>query len=278
MSAMYYRQPAKEAPPPVTYGYRKISSRQEELDITNRLVKSTYERKLYADEPKQVSNYQYLIESGNRKRPPSSCVRTPTPSFIKRNSKRLSERDMARLLRRLLKPTESIYNAQIVAKKEEEQELKEGKICRSKTPSEAEDKIVRRVQRPTTASRAKKITDCHLCYDHEHKKENDPPDAFDYAYHEELKRLKQDEIDELVRRARTPTYSSVGKRRYGDDRCCPKTPVQIDEVKLRAQLPLVSGLSRTKKVDDIVNRLYPKPKYRIVPAATPYTNYVTEPL
>lgn len=278
MSGMYYKREVMP-PPPITYGYRKIASRQEENDITNRLIRSTYERKIWSEKSKQVSNYQYLIETGNRRRPPSSCTRTPTPSNTKRyDSKRLSERDMIRMLRRLLKPTESMYNAQITAKKEEEQELKEGRICRSKTPSEAEEKILRRVQRPTTASRAKKINDCHLCYEHENKKENSPPDAFDYEYGEDGKKLKQDDVNELVRRVRTPTYSSVDKRRCGDERKCPKTPVQIDEVKIRAQLPLVSGLTRTKNVEDIVNRLYPKPKYRIVPSATPYTTYTSEPI
>lgn len=275
MSAMYYKREV-QPPPPVTYGFRKIASKQEENEITNRLIKSTYERKLYSNEAQQVSNYQYLIETGNRRRPPSSCTRTPTPSNTWKDSKRLSERDMIRLLRRLMKPTESMYNAQIMSKKDEEQELKEGRISRSKTPSEAEEKVLRRVQRPTTASRAKKLNDCHLCYEHENKKENAPPDAFDYEYCEDRSKRKQDDMDELLRRVRTPTYSSVDKRRCGDDRKCPKTPVQIDEVKIRAQLPLVSGLSRTKNVKEIVNRLYPKPKYRIVPAATPYTSYMVE--
>lgn len=271
---MYYRREV-QPPPPITYGYRKISSRQEENEITHRLLKSTYERKLYSEEATQVSNYQYLIETGNRRRPPSACTHTPTPSR-KSDSKRLSERDMIRLLRRLMKPTESLYNAQLMTNKEEEQELKEERICRTKTPSEAEDKVIRRVQRPTTASRAKKINDCHLCYEHENKSEKAPPDAFDYEYGIEVKKRKQEEVDEHLRRMRTPTYSSVDKRQCGDNRKCPKTPSMIDEVKIRAQLPLVSGLSRTKNVKDIVNRLYPKPKYRIVPAATPFTSYTAE--
>jgi hypothetical protein len=62
-----------------------------------------------SEEATQVSNYQYLIETGNRRRPPSACTHTPTPSR-KSDSKRLSERDMMRLLRRLMKPTESLFS------------------------------------------------------------------------------------------------------------------------------------------------------------------------
>jgi len=114
---------------------------------------------------------------------------------------------------------------------------------------------------------AKNINDCHLCHAHEHKKPTDPLDAFDYEY-SDIRSVPPEEMDYIVSRMRAQTCSSA----HGS-RTCTKTPVIIDEVRIRENLPLISGLSRSKNVQQIVDRLHPRPRYRLVPTATPITVY-----
>ncbi|KAK3083236.1 hypothetical protein FSP39_017481 [Pinctada imbricata] len=270
MSSMYYRvDPPKPPSPRIGFSERTAKDIRE---ITERLSRFTYARKLYSRENEQVGNYYYLIESGNRKRLPSASRERNIPQKVQQqsrvssaDSRRYNERDMSRLIRRLMKPTESL-----TAKSKPDmtdQDLKEGKIVRAKSASAIQrtEKMVKRIRRPTTASRAKDVNECHLCYEHETKDEKAPPDAFDYDY-SDAKSLRPEELDYVVARVAQDTCSSAKGRRS-----CSKTPVYIDEVKIRKNLPLISGLGRSKDVNEITNRLHPKPRYqqsRLTPLAT----------
>lgn len=260
MSSMYYRvDPPRPKSPMFGMGTRTA---KEIKEITERLVKSTYERKLATQENKQVNNYEHLLDSGNRKRMPSACRERnmrPPPSR-ESDGRRYTDRDFRVLMRRLMRPTMSAsakYQKQDEESVEKAQNLKEGKIVRDR---EGSAKSVRRISRPTTASRAKTF-ECHLCYEHMNKKSESEPDAFDYEY-SDSKKIPKEELDYIVERVAMPTCSSAkGVRK------CAKTPVYIDEVKIREKLPLVSGLERSKNVQEITNRLHQR-RYKFTPMAT----------
>ncbi|KAJ8312576.1 hypothetical protein KUTeg_009949 [Tegillarca granosa] len=265
MSSMYYKVTPAAKPVPV-YGFKKVSAK-ELSDITERLVRTTYNRQLSTtDEQRQVHNYEYLREQALWRRTPSACVRrSSAPASRCSSAKRMSDKEMKRLLRRLMKPTKSVVNAQAdVGEKNQDEKL--GRIVRTKDLDERTTKSVMRLSRPTTASRAKSAT-CHLCYEHENKSQSDPLDAFDYDYMDD-RLVPEEEMHYIVGRMMAPTCVSAGSHKK-----CAKTPVYVDEVKIRQNLPLVSGLDRSRNVNEIVDRLYPKPRYRMTPMATPVTVY-----
>ena len=274
MSAMFYRKEVPKRKVIPQYGFDKKTA-DEVRAITSRLsAQSTYNRRLSANEPTYLNNYNLSREnSATRYRTPSACgkrsnLSTDNPSRQSSAGKRLSERDMQRLIRRLQRPTESYVVSTTTDHAEEYHvTVKNGKVIQLEPPSEESNKIVRRIRRPTTASRAKDISDCHLCHDHTHKKETDPPDAFDYEY-DATKFVAPEELDYIVSRMRVPTCSSA----HGQ-RTCAKTPITLDEVKIRETLPLVSGLGRSRNYKEITKRLFPKPRYRMLPDATPITVY-----
>lgn len=265
---MYYRvDPPRPKSP--TYGMGTRTAR-EVKEITERLVKSTYERKLATQENKHVSNYEYLLDAGNRKRLPSACRERNMKPPTSRGSdgKRYTDRDFRFLMRRLMRPTMSAsakYQKQDEDNVNKMQNLKEGKIVRDKSERAESAKSVIRISRPTTASRAKTF-ECHLCYEHVNKKADGDVDAFDYEY-SESKCVPKEELEYIVERVAMPTCSSAKGHRK-----CAKTPVYIDEVKIREQLPLVSGLGRSKNVQEITNRLHQR-RYKMTPMATEVTVY-----
>lgn len=124
-----------------------------------------------------------------------------------------------------------------------------------------------KLRRPTTATLAKTVNACHLCYNHEHKLNTDELDAFDYDYNDE-KVVPAEEIDFIVGRIMQPTLSSYKGRQF-----CRKLPEYIDEVKIRENLPLVSGLGRSRNVNEITERLYRKRNHGCTPQATPITSF-----
>ncbi|XP_033727878.1 uncharacterized protein LOC117317256 isoform X1 [Pecten maximus] len=266
MSFMYYRQKEPKPKTIPAYGFEKKKA-SEVRDITERLSRPTYNRRLSADEPTHLYNFDKSRESSAlRNRTPSSCGRRSALSSSDRQrsaTRRLTDREMQRLIRRLQRPTESYVIATT-----EQMDEPQGRISRTPIAEEQIAKTVRRLRRPTTATMAKDINECHLCFEHENKKSTDPPDAFDYDYIMD-KSLPPEELDYIVSRMRVQTCSSAHGRR------CAKTPATayFDEVKARENLPLLSGLARSKNVKDITNRLHPKPRYRLVPSATPITVY-----
>ena len=275
MSSLYCRVDQQKPPSP-RFGFGERSAR-DIREITERLSRSTYERRLYSRENEQVGNYYYLIESGNRRRLPSACRErnsTPAPErqvsrISSADSRRYDQRDMHRLIRRLMRPTESLSAKSKPDAEEKFKDLKQGRITRAKSANDAQrTKILVRIRRPTTASRAKDVNECHLCYEHENKDEKAPPDPFDYDYGDS-KSLRPEELDYVVARVAADTCSSAHGRRT-----CSKTPVVIDEVKIRKNLPLLSGLQRSRDVNEITNRLHPTRRHsKFTPLATPITAF-----
>ena len=150
-------------------------------------------------------------------------------------------------------------------KNEDAENLKQGKIVRAKSADpHTAAKSMAKLRRPTTATLAKTLNTCHLCYDHDNKKNKEEIDAFDYIYGDQ-KAVPSEEVDFIVGRVAAPTLAS-----YGGHIFCKKLPEYVDEVKIRADLPLLSGLSRSRNVQEITNRLHRRHQST---QATPITIY-----
>lgn len=133
--------------------------------------------------------------------------------------------------------------------------------------SETAAKSVEKLRRPTTATIAKSLNTCHLCYEHENKEKPEVLDAFDYDYSDD-KIVPAEEVDYIVSRVAAPTYAST-KGQHS----CVRTPVYIDEVKIRSNLPLLSGLKRSKNIREINERLCPSRRHGFRTLATTITTY-----
>lgn len=273
MSANYYRKP-KPVLPTNSYGFKQVTAK-ELTEILNRVTRSTYSAKIHTEEQRQVNNYDRVLEESGRRSVLSVCSRdslsrVSSANSSNHNNKRLTEREMSRLIRRLQRPTTATAAQRFP--NEEMDNLKQGKIVRARSADvHTTNKLLAKLRRPTTATLAKTLNTCHLCYDHENKKNKAKPqelDVFDYDYGEK-KVVPAEEVDFIVGRVSQPTSASH-KGRHS----CRRLPEYIDEVKIREDLPLLSGLSRSKTVDEITNRLYPaRPKHGHFPQATQITSY-----
>lgn len=273
MSGTYYKK-VKTPPPPNSYGFKQVN-KKELQEILKRVTRSTYSAKLYTEEPRQLNNYEHLLNESGRRSVASACGRhtqtrmsSATTDSINNDGKqprRLTEREMSRLIRRLQRPT-TATSAQKYPN-EEAENLKQGKIIRAKSADVTAEtnsafKSFAKLRRPTTATLAKTLNTCHLCYDHENKKKPEELDAFDYDYSDN-KVVPAEEVDFIIGRVSAPTLASLGGRSL-----CHKLPEYIDEVKIRENLPLLSGLSRSKTVKEITERLYRKGTHGFTPQAT----------
>lgn len=100
--------------------------------------------------------------------------------------------------------------------------------------------------RPTTASRGKHATECHLCLDDE-RELNKTPVPFQYYYADD-KTVTKEEVSNIVSRLVTSS---------GETAICSRVEPDYSSLYVQSvQLPLISGLARSKSVADIVNRLY----------------------
>ena len=111
------------------------------------------------------------------------------------------------------------------------------------------------MSRPTTASKAKSSVDCVFCpADEEERKANRNLDLpFKYPHAPEVKVVSSGEASSIVSRVSSPTRASL---RGAGPPCYRATP-DYDAVRCQqTSLPLVSGLARTSKVSQIVNRLH----------------------
>lgn len=280
MSANYYKK-VKAPPPPNSYGFKQVSSKELQ-DILKRVTRSTYSAKLQTEEPGRLNNYEHLLIENGRHSVASACSRNTVPSRISSATstdsdlkpRRFTEREMSRLIRRLQRPT----TASSVQRfhNEEAEELKQGKIVRAKSADVHSDrKTLAKLRRPTTATLAKTLNSCHLCYDHENKKKPEELDAFDYDYCDD-KVVPAEEVDFIVGRISQPTHSSGShSASHKGVNFCQKLPqyTYIDEVKIRANLPLLSGLARSRNVKEITERLCPKRGHGFTPQATAITTY-----
>ncbi|KAL4217075.1 hypothetical protein ACF0H5_023531 [Mactra antiquata] len=266
MSGTYY----KKVPPsqqPNSYGFKQVSPKELQ-DIVKRVSRATYSAKLHSEEPLKVNNYEHLLVDAGRRSVVSACSKRSHSrvSSATIGPRRLTEREMSRLLRRLQRPTTA--TAAMRYKNDEMDDLKQGKIVRAKSADySGNKKNLDKLRRPTTATLAKDLNSCHLCYEHENKTRPDELDAFDYDYSSE-KVVPAEEVEFIVGRISAPTLCSNGGRNY-----CQKLPEYIDEVKIRRNLPLLSGLERSRNVNEITERLYRRRNVGITPQATQITTY-----
>lgn len=268
MSCMYYRVVTTPAPAEV-YGFKKVSAKQLD-EITERVTKPTYNRTLATGEQTRVYNYMHSGKSSQRKRAVNfRCSKSAPSSDDKCNtrSRKYTDKEIHRLIRRLRRPTFSFEAQKVNKNNDSNEETEKQKLVSKQEATEKEKRRFLRLQRPTTASLAKTLDVCHLCYDHERKRKSDPPDAFDYSYDDE-KVVPVEEVDFIIERLRTPTLAS----KKGSAKCR-KTPPMIDEVKIREDLPLLSGLSRSKSVHEITSRLHCRSRLGMTPCATAIEAY-----
>ncbi|WAR10673.1 hypothetical protein MAR_036084 [Mya arenaria] len=270
MSCNYYKKvPTK--PPPTSFGFKQVNARELQ-DILKRVTTPTYSNKLHSEEQRQVNNYDRLLSEGGRRSVASACGRrvasacgprvasrissaTSGGDSIEGRGRRFTEKEMARLVRRLQRPTTATSYHNRSYYDEDAQQLKEGRIVRARSAdihSTAAKSLVK-LRRPTTATLAKTLNTCHLCYEHENKTKPEELDAFDYEYSAD-KVVPEEEVNFIVGRVSVPTHaSSKGEK-------CQRLPEYIDEVKIRENLPLLSGLRRSKNVQEITERLFPRRK------------------
>ncbi|KAH3752002.1 uncharacterized protein LOC127848771 [Dreissena polymorpha] len=278
MSGNYYKK-VKTPPPPNAYGFRQVNSKELQ-EILKRVTKATYSAKLHTEEQRQVNNYELLLSDGGRRSVASACGRRTASRIsstdtadgtVDSRSRRFTEREMLRHIRRLQRPTTATsLHSRGYTDSDEAQNLKEGKLVRARSADVSSHiaKSLVKLRRPTTATLAKTVHACHLCYDHENKKESDEPDAFDFDYCDE-KVVLEEELDFIVERVSAPTFAS-----NKSNISCQRSPGYIDEVKIRENLPLLSGLRRSKTVKEITNRLFPSRRHHgFAPQATTVVSY-----
>ncbi|KAL8576677.1 hypothetical protein ACOMHN_025152 [Nucella lapillus] len=265
MSFYYYRAP-KEEEKVEGWGFKKVNS-AEMMGIMDRVTRPTYNSRMHNMECTQVHNYKYTNTNFLARRSPTSCDRRRSASVLPHGTgqRRLNDRELQRIIRRLRTPTVS-YEARFDFVTDEDflPLPPAGRPLRPKSAPEDRQKAFQQLSRPTTASRAKTLGDCTLCLDREELQMKNSLLPFEYDYGDE-RAVAPEELDYIVDRISAPTYAHKKMR-------CPKTPKPVDEVQLRAKTPLASGLPRSKSVKEIVQRLHPaKPGRYRAPAATKIT-------
>lgn len=199
-------------------------------------------------------------------------------------SMKLSRRQLEKLLERLEQPTLSreVAMAGSYFKEPFDEEIRQGRIIRLDRPYSAPERkrALQRIQRPTTANLGKRVGVCPYCDDDRYDIDRDLFNA-DYC---DGRIADEDELSGIIERAQTPTHASRGgtvvckkaksDRYYLYHRREPLTE-ETKEVTENLQssqkrkkpppeepLPLLSGLPRSKNVDEIVRRLY-QPKRQV---------------
>ncbi|CAL1543613.1 unnamed protein product [Lymnaea stagnalis] len=236
MSSFYY----KVVPPPdkpTLIGYKKVNH-GELQGIVSRLA-----RPKLAWTPYTLHGPDGKLSSAGcaTNRPNSGGTQVKTPQ-------KLTEQELQRLLRRIQRPTIS------------HQMSRQGSDVDSSRPSTAPPhgssgerlkRIIQQLSRPTTASRAKRSTECHLC-DEAGRELNRKLVPFEYAYADE-KVVSEDEASAIVKRVSSPTKASE----RGGGSACVRLPPDYDVVHAQSpNLPLLSGLTRSRSVHHVVNRLH----------------------
>ena len=256
-SGMYERKPRK-LDEFRSYGYKKVTH-SELKEIVERMQKKTYTSNIYHGE--------LFHRVPSPPRPPSStCPKAPKrgDEAGKRQRQRMSDRDLNRLTRRLCRPTISkLANQGRIVPEYELDRPPTVQPTRHRTAKEKK-KAMEHLTRPTTASRSKLYGQCVFCGDPQMEEYMD----IDFS---DDKMASQDEIDSIIRRARTPTIASEG----GIHECVKIRTCSRGGSRPHSCQPVVSGLSRSKNTDEIVERLhrpYSSPAFRNrTPKATPIT-------
>ncbi|RUS83989.1 hypothetical protein EGW08_008250 [Elysia chlorotica] len=268
MSCNYYRV-MPEPPRPEVFGFKKVT--QEELgNIVSRLSRPTYNSRVHTVEAHKAHNYR-KIHSAPPPRTPTVCSRrrlsTPNP-----NSRRMTEQELRRFLRRIQRPTRAHIRSRRDYRPEEDDGIMAGDdfatfnaVEHKRRPLTATErkKAFFMLSRPTTASKAKSSVECAFCPSNEEElKANRNLDLpFKYPHAPEVRLVTPGEASSIVSRVSSPTRASL---RGGGPPCYRAFP-DYDAVRgQHPSLPLVSGLARTPKVSQIVNRLHYGATKRIV--------------
>ena len=120
---------------------------------------------------------------------------------------------------------------------------------------------IQRYRRPTTASRYRNF--CGFCTD---------PGLQEYLeldYGDE-DAVDDEELQDIVKRLRTPTQASTLASRQGSASRCRKRSIVQEPNK---SLPLLCGLDKSRNVDEITHRLYTTPTFAIASKANCKYNY-----
>ena len=261
---MYYRVDPV-ALPPVSFGFRKVDD-VELKEIVQRMTRPTYSSLLQKDaEQRFAHNYRYLRENASRRRTPSACSRRRPATTIPVGGKQISERDIQRIFRRMQTQTQaSIYRAGYDDMlKLQASASRDGRVNFRDRLEKA--KAFERLRRPTTASRAKDVADCPTCSEQQLRSKFDLDVPLDYDYAAEEAGIRPEELEFIVERIRATTLARDETKR------CERLPPTLDEVKIRENIPLVSGLARSKNVEEIVTRLHPPKRHGYKPEATTIT-------
>lgn len=257
MSFYYYRKPKPEEKVE-GWGFKKVNS-AELTGILDRVTRPTYNSRMSNMENTQVHNYRYTNSNFLARRSPTSCDRRRSASAnLAHSQRRLSERELQRVVRRLRKPTVSYEASRYDFLPAHEADVDPDRVIRPRTaPGEDREKAFQQLSRPTTASRAKTLGDCVLCADREELEMKNSLVPFEYDYGDE-RSVRPEQLEDIVERISAPTFNHQRQR-------CPRQPRPVNELQIRQKTPLASGLARSKSVKEIVQRLYSANRHRYAP-------------
>ena len=272
MSANYYKA-RPEVFQSKFYGFKKVTKAELD-DIVNRMQKKTFCKELYDNDLKQ--------SKPSPQRPASSVCMCKKAIHDKGalgchgHWKRVDDRTLYRIVRRLRKPTISRLvatgrinydtymnnqNEHVIAKPMSELPVEE---------QQERLKSRMRILRQTTSSRGKRVTECPFCDDPAMHRSC----VFDLDYSED-RIASSEEVESIISRVSSSTHASGG----GVTPC--SRSISCNGHRHGDNLPLISGLKRSKNVDEIVSRLFTPTKCRPVtlsqPASRPSTRPPTRP-
>ncbi|XP_050419077.2 uncharacterized protein LOC126832368 [Patella vulgata] len=243
MSFYYYKIPQEKKEAKV-YGNKKVE--QNELNqITERVTRPTYSSSLIREQ-KRLYNYINLRENA-RQRPPTSCRKRPATASVLDNSKhsrRFTDREFTRMIRRLRKPTVSSRVSRVDYDTDTTEPTRMNSASTRPRTAEERTKSLSDLCRPTTASSCKSFDRDKYTGDNYNNHD------YEYVY---TSCAPPEEIDFLIdRMSKTTIARSRGKVN------CPRSPFVSaeSEFEFQRKLPLVSGLPKSRTIEEIVGRLY----------------------
>ncbi|GFR84168.1 hypothetical protein ElyMa_005991900 [Elysia marginata] len=204
---------------------------------------------------------------------PAPLLPSPTPPApVPLSQRKMTEIELRRFLRRIQRPTRAYVRSRRDYIREEDDEIMAGDDFtsfnaageRTRRPLTATErkKAFFLMSRPTTASKAKSLDGSFYPVDEEELKANRNVDLpFKYPHAPEVRLVTSGEASSIVSRVSSPTRASL----RGTGPPCYRSTPDYDAVRVQhPSLPLVSGLARTPKVSQIVNRLHYGTPKRIV--------------
>lgn len=179
---------------------------------------------------------------------PALCRKAPSDAAAPQKKAQVTDHDINKIVRRLRTPTISKLAAAGLLNPAYEAKFREEipKPLRPKTASEYH-KILKRIQRTTSSSRGKTFVSIY----------EDPQTApyaeLDFSNEDPV---SKEEIDLITERVKVPTMAKKTSNQSAWPEC-PRVPRgKCLSPQQRHELPLVSGLPKSKNVTEIVDRLY----------------------